>query len=95
MEVSGQRNLSVALPPSPPEKTYTDTHCIGSWMGPGSSVAALENETNLFPSSGIEPRFLSRQALSLVAIPTEPAWLMRYIRSKHEPLAHRGFDLCC
>jgi len=64
-------------------------------MGPGAGVAALENEANLFPFSGIEPRFLSRQALSLVAIPTEPTWLMRYIRPKHKPLTHRGFHLCC
>ena len=48
-------------------------------MGPGAGVAALENETNLLPLSGIDPRFLSRQALSLVDIPTE---LMRYIRPK-------------
>ena len=56
-------------------------------------MAALDNETNLFTFSGIEPRFLSRQARSVVAIPNEPSWLMRYIRPKYEPLAHRGFDV--
>ena len=53
-------------------------------MGLRAGVAALENEKNLLLLSGIEPSFLSRPAHSLVAIPTEPSWLMRCIRPKRD-----------
>ena len=70
MDVSGRHHASAVLPTV---KNPCLTRRIGSWVGPKTGLHAVGKEINL---SGIELRFIGRQARSLISVLTELTCLL-------------------
>jgi hypothetical protein len=63
MEMSGQHHAPAALPPG----QNPDTHWTGGWVGPRTNVDLFEEDNNLLPMTGYEPRTTQSKILYSVA----------------------------
>jgi hypothetical protein len=70
MEVSGQLNVPVALPPPPPKKRPMMPILYEAGWTP-ELVWTVWTDINILLLPGIESYFLGRPARSLAAVPTE------------------------